>query len=97
MHEVYNGPLEYANWQDEGCELCPSCLRCPLPRCIEEQPRGRQKYRLDRRSVDMLSMRRGGSEVREIAAAYRVSVRTVQRVLKKNNNPPSLEERGPGG
>jgi len=85
MHEVLCDPLEYVNWKDEGCDLHPACLECPLLHCIEEQPRGRQKRRLDVRSDAMLMMKGGGSTVREIAAAYQVSIRTVQRSLRRGN------------
>jgi hypothetical protein len=86
MHEVHGDPLEYVNWKDGGCDLHPACLECPLPHCIEEQPRGRQKRRLDGRGDAMALMVGKGNTVREIAAAYEVSVRTVQRALKRNGN-----------
>jgi hypothetical protein len=86
MHEVHGGPLEYVNWKDGGCDLHPACLECPLPHCIEEQPRGRQKRRLDGRGAAMAVMAGGGITVREIAVVYEVSVRTVQRALKRNGN-----------
>ena len=87
MHDIHGDPLEYANWKDGGCDLHPACLECPLPHCIEEQPRGRQKQRMDLRSADMLVLRDRGLAVREIAAAYSVSVRTVQRsLMRKNGN-----------
>ena len=46
MYEGYVDVVEYANWKDGGCDLHPACLECPLPKCIEEEPRGRQKRRL---------------------------------------------------
>ena len=86
MHEVYVDPLEYANWKDGGCDLHPACLQCPLPRCIEEQPRGRQEQRMSFRSAAMAEMLKKGNSVREIAAVYSVSARTVQRALWRNGN-----------
>ena len=76
--------LEYANWRDGGCDLSPACLECPLPRCVEEVARGRQKRRLAERAAAMRRMRRGRS-VREVAAAFSVSVRTVQRELRRKS------------
>ncbi len=32
---------EYCQYQDEGCELAQSCLNCPFPSCIYDEPRGR--------------------------------------------------------
>jgi len=77
---------EEINWRDEGCEVFPSCLNCPLPRCIEEELGGQQRLRLAARSQQMVELRRGGKSVREIAELFGVSQRTVQRALK-NQRP----------
>ena len=70
-------------WRDEGCELFPSCLNCPRSRCIEDEPRGKQKARSQARARRMAARRQEGKSVRQIAELYGVSVRTVQRVLQK--------------
>ena len=36
---------EDIHWRDEGCEFFPSCLNCPLERCIEEEPDGRRRLK----------------------------------------------------
>jgi DNA-binding CsgD family transcriptional regulator len=72
-------------WRDEGCAVFPSCLSCPLPRCVEEEPRGRQRLRLAVRNKRMVELRRSGKSVKEIAGLFRVSQRTVQRALKNQN------------
>ena len=63
---------------DLGCRLHPSCLACPLDRCHYEDPRAF----LRRRAAEMADLRRQGRRNREIAIAFGVSVRTVQRALK---------------
>jgi hypothetical protein len=73
---------EEVDWRDEGCEAFSSCLNCPLPRCLEEQPRGQQKLRMKARDGRMVELRRGGKSVKAIADLFRVSQRTVQRALK---------------
>jgi len=83
MQELDRDPLEYANWRDTGCDLHPSCLQCPLPRCIEEQSRGRQRQKMEKRAAAMQALASAGSTVREIAAVYSVSERTVQRELHR--------------
>ena len=77
-------PPEYCHYQDEGCELASSCLNCPFPRCIYEQPRGRQSWL--KRIRDGVITRRFATEnkgVKELALEFRVSQRTIQRALKK--------------
>ncbi len=69
------------NWRDEGCELFPSCLNCPLPRCIEEEPRGKQRLRMLARARRMAELRRDGKSIKQIAVLFEVSKRTVQRAL----------------
>jgi DNA-binding CsgD family transcriptional regulator len=69
-------------WRDQGCEFFPSCLNCPLPKCIEDEPRGQQRLRMASRKRRMEELRRLGKSVREIAELFGVSTRTVQRALK---------------
>ncbi len=33
-------PPEYCHYQDDGCELTASCLKCPFPGCVYAVPRG---------------------------------------------------------
>lgn len=72
---------EEVDWRDEGCGLFPSCLNCQLPKCIEEEPRGKQRLRMSARARKMLQLRRDGKSVKEIARVFGVSQRTVQRAL----------------
>jgi len=37
-------PPEYCQYRDEGCEFADSCLNCSLPKCIYDQPGGRQHW-----------------------------------------------------
>jgi DNA-binding CsgD family transcriptional regulator len=73
-------------WRDQGCELSPSCLNCPLPKCVEEEPRGQQRLRMEARKRRMAELRRRGQSVKEIAGLFGVSRRTVQRTLE-NKKP----------
>ena len=34
-------PPEYCHYKDEGCELAKSCLNCPFPGCIYDEPGGK--------------------------------------------------------
>ena len=77
---------EEVDWRDEGCELFPSCLNCPLPRCIEEEPRGRQRLRTSARARQMAELRRSGRSIEEVAQVFGTSKRTVQRALGANKD-----------
>jgi hypothetical protein len=69
------------HWRDEGCDLFPSCLNCPRSRCIEEEPRGKQRLRSQARAERMAALKGEGRSVTAIAEMFGVSTRTVQRAL----------------
>ena len=71
---------------DEGCELSPSCLNCPFPRCVKEEPWGKEKFLKRRRAERMLELKNEGKSTAEIARIFEVSTRTVQRALKLLDN-----------
>jgi DNA-binding CsgD family transcriptional regulator len=77
---------EQIDWRDEGCAVFASCLRCPLPRCLEEEPRGQQRLRLAARNQRMVELRSSGKSVKEIADLFGVSQRTVQRALENKKS-----------
>ena len=68
-------------WKDEGCEFYPSCLNCPLPRCIEDEPGGRQRVRKQVRNDKIVQLRRDGKSISEIADTFDISKRSVYRAL----------------
>jgi DNA-binding transcriptional ArsR family regulator len=69
-------------YEDKGCELFPSCLNCPFPDCLKEEPWGKEKFLKRRRAERMMELKREGKSVKEIARIFEVSPRTVQRWLK---------------
>jgi len=76
---------EYCKYKDEGCDLAGSCLNCPFPKCIYEQPRGRQRWRKKLRDQEIARLFTGGERgVKELALMFGVSQRTVQRALKNS-------------
>ena len=74
---------EYCNYQDKGCEFADSCLKCPLVKCIYDQPGGKQRWLKERRNREMARLFiTEGKSVKELALMFGVSRRTVQRALK---------------
>lgn len=88
MEEIgYDLPPEYCRYRDEGCDLAGSCLDCPFPKCIYDEPGGRQRWlkRLrDREMMNLFSCE--GRGVKELAFMFGVSQRTVQRVLGRTRH-----------
>ena len=79
-------PPEYCRYRDEGCELASSCLNCPLPRCIYDQPRGRQRWLKRQRDSKIVRLfTTEGKDAKELASMFGISQRTVQRALRTVN------------
>ena len=72
---------EHLEYQDGGCELAPSCLRCPLERCRYDQPGGARKLMQGSRDDALCRRREDGLGIQALAAEFGVSRRTVFRIL----------------
>ncbi|MCC6238351.1 MAG: helix-turn-helix domain-containing protein [Dehalococcoidia bacterium] len=73
---------EHLDYHDDGCTVFPSCLSCPLPRCRYDVPGGARAMLNVARDEAIRRMRdEGDLPVDEIANRFRVSRRTVFRVL----------------
>ena len=76
-------PPEYCHYQDEGCELAGSCLDCPFPQCVYDEPGGKRHWQKEQRNRQILKMFKAeGRGIGELAETFGVSRRTVQRALK---------------
>ena len=72
-------------YRDDGCELSPSCLNCPLPRCKYDDPGWIQRERRRKRDAAVLKARHHDRlTVPQLAQRFRVSERTVFRILGRN-------------
>ena len=67
---------------DTGCELAPSCLHCPLPRCKHDEPGGARKLTMSARDREIVLLRtRYRAPIRMLAKTYGLSRRSVFRIL----------------
>ena len=73
---------EYCHYRDEGCELADSCLGCPFPRCIYEEPRGKQRWLKELRNKEISRLFSNGYGTRALGKMFGLSRRTIQRALK---------------
>jgi hypothetical protein len=76
-------PPEYCHYQDVGCEFASSCLNCPLPLCVYDEPGGKRRLLKRQRAQEMARLfTTEGKGQKELAEIFGVSQRTVQRALK---------------
>ncbi|MBI3742788.1 MAG: helix-turn-helix domain-containing protein [Chloroflexi bacterium] len=77
---------EFTSYQDNGCDLSPSCLKCPLPRCRYDDPGWVLREQRTSRDVAILQMRaRQALSVDELAERFGVSTRTVHRAINRTS------------
>jgi len=75
-------PPEFCHYKDEGCDLAASCLGCPFPQCVYEQPGGKQRWLKTMRNREIIRLfTKEGKEIKDLALLFGVSTRTVQRAL----------------
>jgi hypothetical protein len=85
---------EDTNYRDTGCELAPSCLNCPLPRCKYDVPRSARRLGNFARDREIAVLRRKHAvPVEAIAATFGLSRRQVYRVLRTQDPEPRTKLR----
>ena len=85
---------EFTRYRDNGCDVHPSCLTCPLPRCRYEEPGGLRALLNKTRDAQIVAQRATGVPVAELATRFGVSRRTVFRVLgNKTRQPIPIHQR----
>ena len=75
---------EFYHYEDNGCEVSPSCLSCPLPRCKYDDPIWFQRYQRLARDLKVLTtMQLEGLTVERTAERFSVTVRTIFRIMRR--------------
>jgi transcriptional regulator of acetoin/glycerol metabolism len=87
-------PPEYCHYKDEGCEFLDSCLDCPLPHCLYDEPRGKQRWLKELRNREIERLYREGWKIKELAVVLGLSRRTIQRALKSSAELISSQDNG---
>ncbi len=77
---------EHAQYRDDGCDIYPHCLTCPLPRCRYDEPGGLRSILIAGRDEDVVKLRLQGESVDRLASRFHVSRRTVFRILARSDN-----------
>ncbi len=80
----YDSLPEHVAYRDQGCDVFPSCLRCPLPRCRYDEPGGVRAMLNRIRDREIRRLREEHElAIDELARRFRVSRRTVFRALRQ--------------
>ncbi|MDA1297560.1 MAG: helix-turn-helix domain containing protein [Chloroflexi bacterium] len=74
---------ENTRYVDDGCEASESCLTCPLPMCKFDDPGWMRREDRGQRDDEIFRLRKAGISVPELARQFRVSTRTVHRIIQR--------------
>ncbi len=86
---------EETRYRDDGCDIHPNCLTCPLPRCRYEEPGGLRGLINDYRDRQIVALREQGMEVPELSEQFDVSRRTVFRIIGNASHRRRSQRRMP--
>lgn len=76
--------LEHYPYSDDGCEVSPSCLMCPLPQCKYDDPGWFRRLKLEKKDIEVVAAMWGDRlSVPEVAARFALSQRTVFRIIRR--------------
>lgn len=71
---------ETSHWKDDGCEIAPHCLSCPLPACRYDLPPKRAGALM--REAQLRELLNAGHSACEAALMMGVSRRTIFRLKR---------------
>ncbi len=74
---------EHIDYSDRGCELSPSCLRCPLAQCRYDRPGGARRVVQGSRDEAVQRFRDDGTGIDALASQFGLSRRSVFRILAR--------------
>jgi len=78
---------DYFEYRDQGCDLSPSCLRCPLPKCRHDKQEGGRRVSKRLRDLEIFRQRTAsGRSISEMATEFDLSKRTIQRIIRRLSN-----------
>lgn len=80
---------EHMEYPDTGCEIAPSCLACPLPRCQYDEPGNVRAWLTQARDREIAYIRRRYRvPVNTLARTYGLTRRTIFRILQEQRPKP---------
>jgi hypothetical protein len=72
---------EHMNYRDDGCEVSPTCLNCPLPVCRYEVPGGLAALQRRPRDAELLALHMHGAGIDRLCDQFGLSRRSVFRII----------------
>lgn len=84
---------EFIQYTDEGCEFASACLECPFEKCLYDEPGGRKHGFKKFRNKEIKRLYDSGWKYKDLAHLFKVSERTIFRVIDKKADEPDTAEK----
>ena len=72
---------EHSIYDDDGCEVAPRCLQCPLPQCKYDAGAGSRRLVNGPRDSEIRQLRADGAKVKSLAQRFSLTQRSIFRIL----------------
>jgi hypothetical protein len=83
---------EFSHYQDEGCDLAPSCLDCPFTECKEDQPHGRDKLSKKDRNAEIVRLHLVKKKsLQYLADKFHLDRRTIITIVQASRSGKSAK------
>jgi len=84
VRDPNRGGPDDAHYEDTGCQYSPSCLACPLAKCVHDYPRGVRQYEEETAAAAFVAERdRRGISGAALAREWGISRRTAYRYARR--------------
>lgn len=83
-HGRTDGLPEHQHYHDDGCDLAPACLTCPLPKCRYDMSQSEVMYTVQgkgERNARARALKAAGMSHQAISEELGISIRSVYRAV----------------
>ena len=81
----YKGHRAITHTDEDGCEVAPTCLECPLEKCRYDEPGAYQKTIRQRRDQEIVeTIKREDLTTRQAAIVFKKTERTIFRIKARH-------------
>jgi len=74
---------EHFTFLDDGCEVAPHCLECPLERCRYDVHGGARRLRAETRDAEIRQQHKEGANIKALTQKFALSRYSIYRILSK--------------
>ena len=83
--EHFSGHHSGTILEDDGCEVHPRCLECPLQMCRYDDPKWYKQWLRQKHIQKVMDRKQEGASVNELVMEFSVTPRTIFRMVRESH------------